>query len=131
MRTMNIYGLDHVQIAMPRGQEAQARSFYVDVLGLVEQPKPANLARRGGLWLRGGDAKIHLGVEEPFQAARKAHPALLVRGLEQLAARCTEAGYTVMTDEPLEGCSRVYVFDPFGSRIELMEMDVIAMPTDQ
>ena len=106
---------------MPAGQESAARAFYVDVLGLVEETKPPNLAPRGGVWLRGGALRLHLGVDPHFTAARKAHPAILVRGLADLANRCKAAGFPPLTDEPLDGFSRVYVFDPFGNRIELLE----------
>jgi catechol 2,3-dioxygenase-like lactoylglutathione lyase family enzyme len=117
----DILGLDHVQLAMPPGQESVARAFYVDVLGLVEDTKPPNLAKRGGAWFRGGALRLHLGVEADFRPARKAHPAILVRGLTDLAARCQAAGFPPVTDEPLEGYDRVYVFDPFGNRLELLE----------
>lgn len=116
-----IVGLDHVQLAIPAGGESVARSFYADVLGLVEEPKPPNLATRGGVWFRGGDLRLHLGVEAGFRPARKAHPAILVRGLVDLVARCEAAGFPPITDEPLGGFNRVYVFDPFGNRIELLE----------
>jgi catechol 2,3-dioxygenase-like lactoylglutathione lyase family enzyme len=116
-----ILGLDHIQLAMPPGQEAVARAFYAGVLGLVEEPKPANLAVRGGVWFRSGALRVHLGVEPQFRAARKAHPAFLVRGLPEFAARCAAAGFTPVTDEPLDGFDRFYVFDPFGNRIELLE----------
>ncbi len=116
-----IIGLHHVQLAMPAGQEGMARAFYSGVLGLFEEPKPANLATRGGVWFRGGETGLHLGVDAEFRAARKAHPAILVRGLAELAERCRAAGYPPVTDEPMEGFNRVYVFDPFGNRIELLE----------
>lgn len=118
---MLVYALDHVQLAMPQGQEEKARSFYGNVLGLTEQPKPANLVGRGGVWFVGGALKLHLGVEQEFRPAKKAHPALLVYDVEQVAARCVSAGYPVVTDEPLEGYNRVYVSDPFGNRLELLE----------
>src|SRR5215213_6398028 len=88
IKQMHVYGLDHVQLAMPRGAEEQARAFYAGVLGLDEVPKPPNLAARGGVWFSGGGLHLHLGVEGDFHPARKAHPALLVRGLARLAARC-------------------------------------------
>src|SRR5262245_5429851 len=88
-----ILGLDHIQLAMPPGQEAAARAFYTGVLGMAEEPKPANLAVRGGVWFRSGDARVHLGVDADFHAARKAHPAFLVRGLTELAAKCAAAGF--------------------------------------
>jgi catechol 2,3-dioxygenase-like lactoylglutathione lyase family enzyme len=121
---IEIVGLDHVQLAMPAGQESSARAFYSGVLGLIEESKPANLVSRGGIWFRGGALRLHLGVDPDFHAARKAHPAILVRGLSELAARCSDAGFPPMTDEPLEGFDRVYVFDPFGNRIELLERRV-------
>ena len=106
---------------MPRGREADARAFYRDILGMIEEEKPDNLARRGGAWFRAGDAQLHLGVEDDFRPAKKAHPALLVSGLQTLLDRCIAAGVAVNTDEPLPGYRRAYVTDPFGNRIELLE----------
>jgi len=118
---MTIYALDHVQLAMPPGEEDRARAFYRDVLGLVEVPKPAALAARGGVWLEAGSLKLHLGVEQNFRPARKAHPALLVHDLPALIERCQSAGYATTSDIPIEGYDRVHVADPFGNRIELLE----------
>ncbi len=118
---MRVCSLTHVQLAMPRGGEARAREFYGGILGLAEIPKPANLARRGGVWFQVGDLELHLGVEDDFRPARKAHPALMVEGLAELTGKLKDAGYAPASDEPLEGFERVYVADPFGNRIELME----------
>jgi catechol 2,3-dioxygenase-like lactoylglutathione lyase family enzyme len=116
-----IIGLHHVQLAMPAGQEDIARSFYCGILGLVEEAKPPHLATRGGAWFRGGSLRLHLGVDSDFRPNRKAHPAFVVRGLAPLVARCVAAGVAPVTDEPLDGFDRVYVSDPFGNRIELLE----------
>ncbi len=113
--------IHHVQLAMPEGRETAARSFYADVLGLGEVPKPENLAKRGGCWFELGDVKVHLGVMQDFRAATKAHPAFLVDDLAEMRARCEFASVACIDDEPLEGFARLYVFDPFGNRIELME----------
>jgi catechol 2,3-dioxygenase-like lactoylglutathione lyase family enzyme len=119
---MTILSIDHVQIAMPAGQEDQARAFYVDVLGFIEIPKPAELAKRGGAWFQSGNVQLHLGVEADFRAARKAHPAFLVSDLEGLLVKVQKAGYETDTSQPpLEGYQRAHVFDPFGNRIELIE----------
>ncbi|HEY6331742.1 MAG TPA: VOC family protein [Blastocatellia bacterium] len=120
---MEIYSIDHVQLAMPPGEEARAREFYVGLLGLTEVPKPPVLAKRGGCWFEHGQVKIHLGIESDFRAAKKAHPALLVRGLDELTDRCRQAGCKVTPDHELEGYNRAYVEDPFGNRIELMELN--------
>jgi catechol 2,3-dioxygenase-like lactoylglutathione lyase family enzyme len=118
---MPVVGLDHVQLAMPAGGEDAARRFYVDVLGLEEVPKPAGLAGKGGAWFRRGGVELHLGVEPDFRPARKAHPALRVEGLPTLIVRCVNGGHPVERAVPVAGIERVYVADPFGNRIELIE----------
>jgi catechol 2,3-dioxygenase-like lactoylglutathione lyase family enzyme len=117
---LKIVGVDHVQLAMPAGEEGKARAFYAGLLGVPEVPKPANLAARGGAWFESPHVKIHLGVEREFRPARKAHPGLLVEGLSELAGKLRSAGYEVI-DEPMNGRARVYVDDPFGNRLELIE----------
>jgi catechol 2,3-dioxygenase-like lactoylglutathione lyase family enzyme len=116
---MRVVGVDHVQLAMPPGEEEKARSFYAG-LGVPEVAKPPALAQRGGAWFESTAVRIHLGVERDFRAARKAHPGLLVKGLSELAATLRDAGYEVV-DEPLGGRGRCYVNDPFGNRLELIE----------
>jgi len=118
-----LIAIDHVQLAMPAGEEAAARRFFVGVLGMHEVTKPANLQARGGALFTNENqsVRVHLGVEKDFRPAKKAHPALQVENLQVLAERCRSEGYTVVEDEPLEGYNRVYVYDPFGNRIELLE----------
>ena len=118
---MAIVGIEHVQLAMPPGEEDVARAFYSDVLGIPEVPKLPKLAKRGGAWFENEWVKIHLGVEKDFRSARKAHPALLVDDLASLIERFKVHDIDVSDDEPLENYHRVYVSDPFGNRIELME----------
>lgn len=118
---MPVVGVDHVQIAMPAGREDDARAFYAGLLGIPEIVKPPALAARGGAWFERGALKIHLGVDREFRPARKAHPGLLVAGLDALIERLRAAGHAVAEDEPLPGYRRVYVDDPFGNRLELME----------
>ena len=114
-----ITGLDHVQLAMPRGREDAARSFYAGLLGMTELPKPPVLAVRGGCWFASGGAVLHLGVEEPFAPARKAHPALLVDDLDGLEADLIAAGHAcVRADNEISGIHRFHTHDPFGNRVE-------------
>ncbi len=119
---MPILSIDHVQIAMPAGQEDKARAFYMHILGFTEIPKPVELANRGGVWFQSQKAHLHLGVEADFKPARKAHPAFVVSDLDSMIAKIQEAGYETDTSQPpLEGYKRAHIFDPFGNRIELME----------
>ncbi|WP_017667039.1 VOC family protein [Sandarakinorhabdus sp. AAP62] len=118
---MPIEALNHVQLAMPPGQEGAARRFYAGLLGIPEVPKPPALAARGGCWFERGELKVHLGVEADFRPARKAHPAFTVSNLAGLVQQLVAAGIAVDRDEPLAGFDRCYVSDPFGNRIELME----------
>jgi hypothetical protein len=99
---MKGYAIEHLQLAMPPNGEEAARSFYAGALGLTEKPKPPRLAARSGVWFEQGDLKIHLGVEPDFRPAKKAHPALLVEGLDELISRCEEAGAVAVWDEPLD-----------------------------
>lgn len=113
--------LDHVQLAMPAGREVEAVAFYEGLLGIDQVPKPPHLAARGGCWFERGDLKVHLGVDASFRPATKAHPAFAVTDVRALAATLATAGHRVVDDEPLEGYDRVYVDDPFGNRIELLQ----------
>lgn len=118
---MRVLGIDHVQIAMPAESEDRARGFYGGILGMKEIPKPQALAGRGGCWFASGAAQVHLGVEEGFRPARKAHPALVVEGLDEVLAKCQAAGLPTRPDAEIDGRRRVHVLDPFGNRLELME----------
>lgn len=118
---MSVLGLDHVQLAMPAGGEAEARAFYSGLLGLEEIPKPTALAGRGGCWFRVGPVELHLGVEAGFRPALKAHPALVVSDLAALRGRLEAGAAPLSDDAPLAGRERVFTADPFGNRIELIE----------
>lgn len=120
---VGVIRLDHVQLAMPAGREAEAVAFYEGVLGIAHVAKPAHLAARGGCWFEDGDLKVHLGVDANFVPATKAHPALIVDDIRALAASVAAAGFPVKDDEPLDGYDRIYVSDPFGNRIELLQPD--------
>ena len=119
---MGVVGLHHVQLAMPEGEEDAARRFYVHGLGLAEVAKPPHLAVRGGCWFQGPGTEIHLGVELEFRPARKAHPALLVDDLDAMESRLADLEVAVVVDQPLQGFRRWYVDDPFGNRIEVMQV---------
>lgn len=118
---MKVLGLDHVQVAMPRGQEDSARAFYGELLGLTEIAKPIELASRGGVWFECGALQLHLGVEEPFTPARKAHPALRLAGYEAFLAKLKRAGVNVKVDQTVPSQRRAFVADPFGNRLELVD----------
>lgn len=113
--------LDHVQLACPPGSEESAREFFVDVLGFEEIEKPANLQARGGAWFSCNAITVHMGVEEPFSPARKAHPAFEVEGLASLRRHLGERNISFIDDTDLPGANRIYVYDPFGNRLEFLE----------
>jgi catechol 2,3-dioxygenase-like lactoylglutathione lyase family enzyme len=118
---MKVYAIDHIQLAIPPNSEDLARVFYGEILGLTEQPKPEHLVKNGGVWFERDDLKLHLGVDLSFRPAQKAHPGLLVEDLDELIDRCKRSGYRVVGGEGVEHYRQVYVTDPFGNRIELME----------
>jgi catechol 2,3-dioxygenase-like lactoylglutathione lyase family enzyme len=119
-----IVGLDHVQVAAPPGCEAEARAFYGRLLGLPELDKPPALAARGGAWFACGAQQLHVGVDQGFTPAGKAHPALVAVDLAAVAERLTGAGAAVHWDEEIPGVARFYTEDPWGNRLE-----VVAQPS--
>lgn len=121
LNRMQIEGIHHVQLAMPAGHEDAARDFYSGIFGIPEVPKPPDLAKRGGVWFENGEVKIHLGVDPDFKPARKAHPALLVHDLGAFIRKLRERNIPVIEAEPLPGYLHVYVADPFGNRVELIQ----------
>jgi catechol 2,3-dioxygenase-like lactoylglutathione lyase family enzyme len=114
--------IHHVLIACPRGSEETLRAFYVGLLGLAEKPKPPALAARGGCWFQGNGIELHLGVEDDFRPARKAHPGLFWSDLDALAALLVAAGHDVdWSYDELPGFRRFYTSDPHGNRLEFLE----------
>lgn len=108
---------------MPSGGETEAEAFYSDVLGFTVLAKPEPLASRGGRWFACGDVQVHLGVEQDFRPARKAHPALRVDGFDELVGKLDDLGVSWRWDDDLPGVRRLYVDDPFGNRIEMIDND--------
>ncbi|NML50076.1 glyoxalase [Streptomyces sp. R302] len=117
----SLAGLHHVQLSIPPGGEAACRVFWGEVLGMAEVEKPPVLAARGGCWFRGGGVEVHLGVEEDFRPARKAHPGIRVIGIRALADRLERGGTAVTWDDNLPGHLRFHAFDAFGNRLEFLE----------
>jgi len=113
-----ITGIDHVQVAAPPGGEQEARAFYGGVLGLQELEKPEPLRSRGGVWFKVGPQQLHVGIQEDFEPATKAHPAFQVDALDELAERVITAGAPVHYDDAIPG--RFYTEDPWGNRLELL-----------
>ncbi len=112
--------LHHVQVSCPEGGEDAARRFYGDALGIPEVEKPPVLAARGGCWFRGQGVEVHVGVEDGFRAARKAHPAFVVDDIDEVAARVEKAGFPVAWDDDFPGYRRFYSADGNGNRVELL-----------
>jgi catechol 2,3-dioxygenase-like lactoylglutathione lyase family enzyme len=121
VETHTFTGLHHVQLAIPPGGEDVARRYYGEILGMSEIDKPPVLAARGGCWFRGGGLELHLGVEKDFRPAAKAHPGILVDGLDALAVRLSECGADVEWDDNFPGHRRFYSHDLHGNRLELLE----------
>jgi catechol 2,3-dioxygenase-like lactoylglutathione lyase family enzyme len=117
---MSVVGLHHVQLSMPTGRENDAVAFYSGVLGIPRVAKPDHLELRGGCWFEDEALRVHLGVEDEFRPARKAHPAFLVDDLSSMRERLDSAGVPVVEDQPLPGYERFYVDDPFGNRLEFL-----------
>ncbi len=118
---MLLSDIDHVQLAAPKGCEAEARDFFGRLLKLEEIEKPEPLRSRGGCWFKLGSAQLHIGVEEAFRPATKAHPAFAVNDIDALFALLEKASIQCVWDDSLEGVRRFYANDPWGNRLEFTE----------
>ncbi|MEK3886577.1 VOC family protein [Bacillus sp. FSL K6-3431] len=116
-----IKAIHHIQLAAPKGSEDTARSFFRDVLGFNEMEKPEELKKRGGVWFGFGDYQLHIGIEEPFSPAKKAHPAFEVENIEELKKHLITNGVIPTEDDKFTGAKRLYISDPFGNRMEFLE----------
>jgi len=117
-----ILALDHVQLSMPKGEEEAARAYFVRLLGFKEVPKPKDMARRGGCWFEIGPVQVHVNVEPHFKPAKKAHPAFEVDDADAFAEKLSRSGYPVKPNTELEEIKRFFTEDPFGNRIEILEI---------
>lgn len=117
----SIEKIDHVQVAAPKGCETKARHFYEEILGMKEIEKPEPLKSRGGVWFEFGFYQLHVGVDEPFSPATKAHPAFVVKGFENMKQYLKSEGIEVKDDASIPGVTRFFVFDPFGNRLEFLK----------
>jgi catechol 2,3-dioxygenase-like lactoylglutathione lyase family enzyme len=113
--------IDHVQLAAPKGCESAARDFFGGILGLLEIEKPLELKSRGGVWFELNDFQIHIGVEENFVPAKKAHPAFEVENLDDLKTILTQNKVSYTEDNNIPGAKRIHIMDPFGNRLEFLE----------
>jgi catechol 2,3-dioxygenase-like lactoylglutathione lyase family enzyme len=114
--------IDHIQIAAPEGCESAARDFYGFLLGMTEMEKPPVLRARGGCWFECGSQQFHIGVERDFRPSRKAHPAFAVPHLDELREVLKARGVNVVEDDNLPGTRRFYAEDPWGNRLEFVEI---------
>ncbi|WP_330502643.1 VOC family protein [Peribacillus frigoritolerans] len=114
--------IDHIQLAAPKDSEDTARKFFKNILGFDEVEKPEELKKRGGVWFEFGNYQIHIGIEEPFYPAKKAHPAFEIENIEELKKHLVTNGIDVIEDDKLPGAKRFYISDPFGNRMELLEL---------
>lgn len=113
--------IDHIQLAAPRGSEEKAREFFSGILGFIEVEKPEILKKKGGVWFEYNGCHVHIGIEEAFAPAKKAHPAFQVEGLEDLKEHLAKNEIDFVEDTDLPGANRIYINDPFDNRIEILE----------
>jgi catechol 2,3-dioxygenase-like lactoylglutathione lyase family enzyme len=118
---MKILHLHHVQITVAKSEEARARAFYCNLLGLPEIEKPPSLKSRGGFWLQLGDCQLHIGTEENVdRSTTKAHLAYEVDDIPAWRQKLAENGIHPLDSIPIEGHDRFEFRDPFGNRVEFI-----------
>jgi catechol 2,3-dioxygenase-like lactoylglutathione lyase family enzyme len=119
--SFKIKSIDHIQLAAPIGSEEEARRFFNGILGMNEIEKPESLKKRGGVWFEFGPYQVHIGSEDPFFPAKKAHPAFAVESIEALKQHLINNGIPVTEDHRIPDVVRFHTSDPFGNRLEFLE----------
>jgi len=114
--------LDHVMLCIPVGAEHAARDFYAGVLGLEELTDLGYPLPKGAIWFQLGDIQLHIRAEENHGVSSDRHPAFEVKNLEAARTLLEKNGINVKNDSPIPGRNRFSFRDPFGNRIELLEM---------
>lgn len=114
--------LHHVALFYSAGREADARRFYGELLGLAELERPSTLRDRGGLWFAAGDGHVHLSVDNDLGLHPRRHFGLRVADLAAAVARLQAGGARFEEATPIPGWRRIFVFDPFGNKVELDEI---------
>lgn len=117
--SFGIFGIDHVQLTVPRAAEADTIRFYRDVLGLAEIEKPVPLKARGGAWFQVGTAQFHLGIDADASPRSKRHICFLVTDLAKAREAATRQNLVIEEGPGAEGLKRFFVHDPGGNRIEI------------
>lgn len=112
--------IDHIQICIPKEKETEARTFYTEILGLVEIPKPDALLKNGGLWYQLKDIELHIGTET-IENHSKRHPAFQVKNIQKIKQYLLKQGVRVRENTAIPGCERFDFYDPFNNRFELVE----------
>lgn len=113
-------GLDHVQVAAPPNSENEASSFYGDILGMEPIAKPLALQKNGGVWFQCGSHQLHIGIKEDFEGEAKAHPAFEIQNLSDFKQHLQDNDVAFQEDDKIPDVERIYVFDPFGNRLEFL-----------
>lgn len=109
-------------ICIPEGAEEEARNFYGKVLGLQELNNLGFVIPNRAIWFQMGDIQLHLRAENLVGQLSQRHPAFEVSNLSVAEALLTSHGISVKHESPIPGRNRFSFRDPFGNRIELIEV---------
>jgi len=117
--TLDILGIDHIQIAVPRALEDQCLKFYREIFAFSEIAKPDELRARGGAWFQVGTLQMHIGVDPDASPKSKRHICFLTGDLERARSFIVEQGIAIDSEGVAEGLKRFFIRDPAGNRIEI------------
>ncbi|NDJ52306.1 MAG: glyoxalase [Chloroflexi bacterium] len=127
---MRIKGLHHPQITITVGGEYQAHHFYCETLGLPLIDPPEEYARAKGFWIRVGDQPIRVATEHSLDYDPvRSHLVYEVEDIYRWRLYLYQRGVKARFVQSPLGYARLEMRDPFGNRVELIELAPV--PTEQ
>jgi len=113
--------LNHVHICVPDERLEEARAFYTDIIGLKRITRPDESFNAPGYWFAINYIELHIGIETAMPRSIR-HYAFEVDDITAAKTHLQNNSVEIMEDSVIPGRSRFSFFDPFGNRVELLQM---------
>jgi catechol 2,3-dioxygenase-like lactoylglutathione lyase family enzyme len=118
---INFIRADHIHICVPPELLQEAKLFYTQIMGLKLIERPDHLFSGAGYWFDIGDMQLHIGVEPALPQSIR-HTAFEVADIAEAREHLTKNNVPITEEPKIPGRTRFAFIDPFGNRMELLQM---------
>ncbi len=113
--------INHFHICIAPERLEEARDFYTNIIGLEMIPRPDHVFASPGYWFNIGDVQLHLGVERSLPFTDR-HTAIEVTDILAAQKHLEANGIVIYPQPKVRGWERFAFADPFGNRMELLQI---------